>query len=322
MLPVSASLLSDPDRARVQLVDCLKKGQLFLLLGAGVSGGFGLPSWPLLVQRCMRKSAPAKHGNLIVAKNAPQDELTRLMDSCRGAFANGKAFNEFIRDRLYATNEDPPPPDRPDDQKKPPKEPDQESLSRWYGVDVSRRLIHAIGSLIIGSKRGRITDILTVNYDDIIEGYLRWHGYDTQTVCEWPCLLQKADARIFHLHGYLPRSGPVSDEEVICSAKSYERKLAAGINNPWSRLARHYFDTKISLTVGASVRENTFGVINNEAFANPGSGNGCIGFQTLGPSSTDEDIQYLNERKIAAIKFNDYEEMPEFLKSIAHAAME
>src|ERR1035437_7294833 len=49
-------------------------------------------------------------------------------------------------------------------------------------------LLIALGALLMGSKRGSVTEVLNVNCDDVLNWYLALHGFDTQVVTRLPSL--------------------------------------------------------------------------------------------------------------------------------------
>ncbi len=203
----------------------LHRGALMLFLGSGVSSGFGLPSWAHLVAKVVGKGDDVGFVQSLAGKT--DKEMARLIDN---EDDGSKDYIDGVHNALYF--------ELPEDL--------TERLSR-------SPLLLAVAALLTGSCRGRISTIITYNYDDLLKQYLRMLGYsvcvrtgpsDTST---W------ADVEINHVHGYLPQSreGESKPSELVLSEKSYRQRRAL-IDEGWSSYVEHSLYSKIGLFLGLS----------------------------------------------------------------------
>ncbi|MCK5347679.1 MAG: hypothetical protein KAR20_29930, partial [Candidatus Heimdallarchaeota archaeon] len=154
----------------------LRKGSLCLFLGAGVSKSTGqFPSWVELVRFCTEEK------NIIqdIHDDEPIDSLLMLMDSVRRKCASPAEYKEVVQSFL------------------------SQNFERTYS-HAQNLLLIAIGALAMSSRRGSVNDIITYNFDDLLEWYLGLHGHMIQVITELPYLHEDVDVRIYHPHGFLP----------------------------------------------------------------------------------------------------------------------
>ncbi len=127
--------------------------------------------------------------------------------------------------------------------------------SRWEtkGGHWASPTLVALGSLMSGTNRGRIDTVLTLNFDSILEMYLRLYGYITQTVTKFPSTLHRADVHVFHSHGYLPYSPEDGSDtpDILLTSQTYLEAL--GDRNDSRRdMMEHIFGQKKVLAIGLS----------------------------------------------------------------------
>ncbi|HEX7855925.1 MAG TPA: SIR2 family protein [Sphingobium sp.] len=183
------------------LADQLIQGRLGLFLGAGISGPLDLPNWETLVRR--------------------------MADGAGEPIAPG-AFNpitkaERLRQKFFQT----------------PtalKEATKRALYQGVTLDFARisqnRLLSAIGSLVMASRRGSIAKVITLNFDDLLELFLEYHGFTTATVhdgCHWA---QNADVVVYHPHGYLPLGHDGQSEAIVLDTSSFHSVMTSPLWGP------------------------------------------------------------------------------------------
>lgn len=175
------------------LAEQLKSGCLSLVLGAGVSVAFKLPDWNKLIvhmeELMSKKCPPTITGNM--------EKAEWLKEQC-----NDEAeYIEFVRQALYKDG----------------KAFDMSSMS-------TNTTLNAIYSLSSNSKRGAVKNILTFNFDNILEIYLKHYGRVVSTHANGNKYNEESDVNIYHMHGYLPN--PNTKEEcskhIIFDKKSYD----------------------------------------------------------------------------------------------------
>jgi hypothetical protein len=85
----------------------------------------------------------------------------------------------------------------------------------------------AIGALIMASLRGSVSEIVSFNYDDVLERYLTYHGLKVIPTFEERFWANRGDAIIYHPHGFLPSPGsPFATRStfVVLDRKSYSAR--------------------------------------------------------------------------------------------------
>jgi hypothetical protein len=178
----------------------LLAGRLGLFLGAGVSSFFGLPDWKELVTR--------------IAETAG-DPVTPGFDPIMKAEAlRAKHFKDpanylaAVKSALYKD-----------------KELDFAKIS-------TSRLLTAIGSLVMASRRGSAAKIITLNFDDLLELYLEFHGFTTAAVhdgCHWA---QNQDVVVYHPHGFLPLGHRQQSESIVLGTTSFHEVMKSDLWRP------------------------------------------------------------------------------------------
>ena len=112
----------------------------------------------------------------------------------------------------------------------------------------------AVAALITGSRRGRVTSVVTYNYDDLRKQYLDMLGYAVCVRKEFRNLSTLGDVEINHVHGYIPQSGIdvlAIRRNLSLVNKSY-RGRPASIDERWAPYVAHCLYSKIGLFIGLS----------------------------------------------------------------------
>ena len=173
------------------LADQLIAGRLGLFLGAGASDFFGLPNWQTLVTRI---ATSVGEGTPPVGFN-PINKAEALRVKY---FAERPSdFNAAVKNALY------------------------QGKTLDFSVISQNRLLSAVGSLVMASRRGSAAKVFTLNFDDLLELYLEFHGFTTATVhdaCHWA---QKEDVVIYHPHGFLPLAHTEESESIVLGTTSF-----------------------------------------------------------------------------------------------------
>lgn len=167
----------------------LLAGRLVLVLGAGVSMKFGLPGWDLLIKKAYRQKKVSMPRDRKSSLDRAEDLLTRV---CK---KNEIDFAETMRKALY------------------------EGFKLSRQALASKELLNAIGALMMPSVRGNVKEVITFNFDDLLETYLGYYGFVTQSVFRLPVWNTRADVRVYHPHGLLPVDVSKSVEEGILMAR-------------------------------------------------------------------------------------------------------
>jgi len=215
---------ADPFLAVPAVGALLRDGCVNLFLGAGVSAGFGLPRWTVLVARILGKGDDAAFIAELGTKSDKQ--LGMLVD----AVDNGKVeYAERVHSALYR---------------------DVDNLLEQLQRSP---LLLAVVALLTGTSRGRIHHVFTYNYDNLLEQYLQMLGYSVCVRTGPTDFSSKSDVEVNHVHGFLPQSWKSSDKlpEIILSERSY-RDRRSGIDSGWSSQVEHSLYSKAALLIGLS----------------------------------------------------------------------
>lgn len=209
------------------LAGALKEGSLALLLGAGCSTGMALPGWHQIVNALSSK-LPSKSKTSFTS-HTPAEKLFATMETVRSALGDteylAKVRRELYKNHQNGINKEPTP------------------------------LLRALGAAMISSKRGSVRDVITLNFDCILEWYLGFHGMVAQVISRWPRLLFAADVQIYHPHGYLPISDEFGEksEMIVFDSQEVDRNLRS--DTAWQQVFKQLLTSRVILAVGLSGRD-------------------------------------------------------------------
>lgn len=220
--------LQRPDLATPILGQYLTTGALTLFLGAGASTSAGLPSWPVLIQRLHEAAGLAVPD---VDGSTSADELQRLADNVQRQCADQSQFVALLGECLYT----------------------DVVLSEKQLFDP---LLIAIGAMLVGSRRGSVQRVVTLNFDSVLEWYLTLCGLVPRVVLQPPTLEGGEDVRVYHPHGYVghPDLAPRRDSDFVILGLQKINERIGQSGDPWFELLRHILRTSVCLFVGMSVR--------------------------------------------------------------------
>lgn len=216
------------DIAKKYLSTALYDGEITLFLGAGISSDLGLPEWKEYVND-LRKETGLSH---IDQDNA--DILQKAVGEVYRKYKNNENdFKNLLKSCLYR------------------------KMPILSTSVLKSDLLLSIGGLLMGSKRGSVKRVVTLNYDSLIEWFLRIFGFVVKTVHDFPFIEGGEDVTVYHPHGFLPHPTlNLSDsKKVLLSLDSVNERIGT-IGDQWYELTRHMLRTGICVFVGLS--ENTF----------------------------------------------------------------
>lgn len=274
----------------------LKDGSLVLFLGAGTSKGFGLPDWVGLVNS-MRKEV-----NLpLLSSSSSAEELQNAADEVADELKNNGNLVDLTEKYLY------------------------ENIQSLPLIKVfENKILLSISALLMGSKRGHVTRVVTLNYDSMIEWFLSLFGFMVKTIYELPALEGSEDVRIYHPHGYIPHPDLNANRSdfVILGMDEVNKRLGT-VGHPWFEMTRHILDSGVCLFLGMSER-----TLSDRALAPlfTTSGQKHNGIRPLGvwilknPISTSKEKEFARNN-IIPITITDEQEICNFLLQICQKAM-
>ncbi|HDL00954.1 MAG TPA: hypothetical protein ENH23_01810 [candidate division Zixibacteria bacterium] len=282
-----------PELAVPALGNLLQKGQLCLFLGAGASKGFGLPSWTELIADLLGHKGNSKYIQQLSRKS--DKDISKLIDDIDD---ESQEYLKKVHRALYSSVE--------------------ENLE----AQLQRSpLLLAVSALLTGNCRGRITSIITYNYDNILEQYLQMLGYSVCIRTEPYNLSSWADVEINQVHGYLPKIWieGVTYNNIVLSEKSY-RKRRASIDEAWGSFVVNCLHMKCGLFIGLSGDDSSILDIVQRAKDKIIRANDYLGYWLLADDAFDRNYKSIHDVGICPIKL-PIKDFPNFLFDICKNAI-
>lgn len=318
----------------------LKEGKLMLVLGAGASASVGLPSWIQLVNKCIEKHNAVNTAQQPIELVKYTDNLNDVLkrtSSVKVSYEEEEFIN-LVKESLYEDLAQEEAPlskelviERIEELYKTHNEKFllefiKEMSSRVYDSKneyqnlLKNELLIAIGALLMGTKRGSIAEVITYNFDDVLEWYLNLNGFVVDIVTDPLALTKNADVTIYHPHGFLPFSDEFSPgESIVFDETSFNRRIGNTGDSPWRDRLRILLSTKKAIFIGLSGDDPTFGP-SLERVQSEVKDRDIIGYWfRKSPSNRDQEISDKNN-KILPIYVDDYSDIPGFLLEITQMA--
>jgi SIR2-like protein len=204
----------------------LVRGRLSLMLGAGISDFYGLPLWLDLVNRLRDRCGEARI--------TTADDPIRTMGALRIKHYKNKTpeFLKAVAEELY----------------------------RGTSVDLEKIRLNstlaAIGSIVMASRRGNASKVVTFNYDNLLETYLEYHGFVTSSVFRPRHWAGNADVTVYHPHGYLPRNQQKAwSDDIVVGTEDYMKLMQPDVSNLWRPLLLTLMRTHSMIYIGVSGKD-------------------------------------------------------------------
>lgn len=195
------------------LSNALRIGRLTVVCGAGVSVGAGVPVWGDLLIRLLESMIDRLSENKAIklGSNAAKEFSERQGASSLilGKYLKnnlGKDFSKYVRDALYAKN------------------------------PTTCDVIDALVELARPQRDGKPLDsIITFNFDALVEENLAAARIPARAIYTEAIRHSSDELPVYHVHGYLPRSGKVASEsEIVFSEDAYHGQFIDPFS--WSNL--------------------------------------------------------------------------------------
>lgn len=299
MRGLSVLELAEPNLAIQYLGTALHRGELALLLGAGVSHASGLPGWQALVEGCESETGvTASPGG-----RSTQELMDAMGSLSRSYLATGRTveeFRELIRRHLY---------------------PQTYLDEGTYPDDQMQNLmLIALGALLMPSSRGSIREVVTMNFDDLLEWYLALHGFTTQSVTNLPCVLRsETDSTIYHAHGFIPLTGVTGPTDwMVLTYREFVARIAGTSGLSWPRFLTNLLSTKRLLTVGTSMSDVDLHVHLEQANSER-SDDDPAGF-VVNDSFSSAEAAALRDMRLVPVALTSHAAVPHFLLDICRFA--
>ena len=218
-----------------ELKQCYKKEKLVLVLGAGVSMSFGLPSWEILLQKLMvetlqkDKSASSVLSKLFAKIFNPSPLIAgRYLQ--KYFEKNNQSFEEEVRNILYQEIE-----------RKTP----------------SLLMDEIVRYCIAPGKSPNLNSIITYNFDDIVEQSIQKSGLDLpfKPIFGNGVDVDAGELPIYHVHGYLPEKEELTEANQITFGEKIYHKQYTDIYS-WNNIVQiNKFRENNCLFIGTSLTD-------------------------------------------------------------------
>lgn len=198
----------------------LQSGRLGMALGAGVSKPFGLPDWHELVARMFKLKGEPQPTNGSAMQLA---EFLRTK-ACGGDAAK---FKELVDQSLY------------------------ENADTSFDALRKNDTIASIGALLMASRRGSASEVVTINFDNLLELYLSYFGFVVNAVAKDIHWNHASDVTIYHPHGFLPYRDPSGrSSDIVLDQASFGKVI--GKDSVWRQVCMNMFRRRSCLFIGMS----------------------------------------------------------------------
>ncbi len=217
------------DEAKSDLSGKINKKQVSLILGAGISVPYNIPSWTSLLdnifieQENLLKTAGYIETNIFkrVRGFDPLISARYLRKTASGSFESA------LRKLLYSN----------------------------LNTSSTSNLINSIARIISEKGIPYIDTIITYNYDDILETELKKNKIDSKTIINNLEDYNPRLVNVYHVHGYLPRKGQIPKSmNLVLSENDYFTQYKQPYN--WSDLIQiETFRSKTCIFIGLSLTD-------------------------------------------------------------------
>ncbi len=281
----------EPTLAKGELGRLLRLGAIRLFLGAGASMGFGLPSWQLLIARVLQQDTNSDFMSTLPTKEP--ESLCRMVDAVDDG---SETYARKVHEALYR--------DVPAD---------------LVAQFAQSPLLLAAAALVTGTDRGRVDSIVTYNYDDLLERYLRMLGFSSCVRSTPSDLTTRAHVEIGYVHGRLAYTGQDFGRlDIVLSEKSY-RARRSEIQEGWAAIVVHGLCSKIGLFIGLSGNDQSMLDVMERAKNRVARGQNYNGYWILTPNAYEQNKDRILSVGMCPLRFSK-EEIPRFLFSVCEQA--
>lgn len=282
---------------RQQLVDYLAaqlvRGRLSLVLGAGISKPFGLPDWQELLNGLFSEQGT----------RPPSDTPERQAEYFRLHYYKGDptGFIDAIRRVLYA------------------------KVKTDFATLRANGTLAAISSLVMASSRGSVSDVITFNFDNLLEIFLGYHGFVTSSIFRSLHWSESADVTVYHPHGLVPfdpKQVGSRQDELILDQSSYSGVVGKA-ENPWRQTALTVLRRRTCLFIGLSGADNNLDSMLKECRDQHASRAENTAYWGVTFSTADNAVasSIWQDRGVFYNKITDYvQDLPDFLFAICQKA--
>lgn len=298
---IPIKLIAEDNRLiTTMLSEHLFEGKLALALGAGVSKFLGFPRWWELVDGiCVEHNGESSINELTTI-----DELNLTVDEIERDINDSIKFNKLVKKTLYKY---------------------VDYLDN--ATVIKNELLISLGALMMGSRRGSVNNVITYNYDDVIEWYLGLHGFDVRVIYDPRTMTTNSDVTIYHPNGFLPlQDNKRCTENIIFSETSFiyrEREITVD-DKLWANILDRLFIEKIFIFIGLSGKDPTINPRLLQIFENQLDKKRPVGywFYLREHGMEQKEIKKNLKYGIVPIVVKNEDDIPRYLLNVCKDAMD
>jgi hypothetical protein len=174
--------------------------------------------------------------------------------------------------------------------------------------------------MLLAAGPGSRTEVVTFNWDDLLEKYLSLHGRIALPIYEELHWAQNADVTVFHPHGYLPyKNDLVRSKKLIFDQLSYDEIM--GSETIWKQVLLGLFRTRTCMLIGLSCDDpNLSALLVRVKGEHASLANNTI-FWGVVFTAGEKTRQRWTDRGIYPVILRDYDELPQRLFDVTRAAV-
>jgi hypothetical protein len=179
----------------------------------------------------------------------------------------------------------------------------------------------------MASMRGSVSQLVTFNFDDVLERYLAYHGIIASPIFEEKFWADKGDVVIYHPHGFLPSHGSPYHEMssyIVLDRRSYSERTGRA-DQRMNQTMETIMQSHICLFIGLSGNDQRLDSLivttmneNKHAYSSSRIGYWGVVFST---SKEPTVSKMWEERGIFLHSLDNYEpDLPRFLFEVCQSA--
>lgn len=217
------------------LNDSYKKDKLVLVIGAGVSIEFGVPTWNNLLQLLMVHTIE-KDSNSPDVLSQFFNEIFTPNPLISGRYLqryfeeNNSSFEKMVREVLYS------------------------DINKEKESDLFNEIIKLC---VAPGKSPNLDSIITYNFDDILESKLNSTGLEIpyKIIHGIGMEIKNGELPIYHVHGFLPETGKLTDSNKITFGENNYHEQYTNIYS-WNNIVQiNKFRDNTCLFIGSSLTD-------------------------------------------------------------------
>lgn len=202
-----------------------------LFLGAGISEPFKLPDWKALVNTMFAKARKPRPPGL------PDTAAAEWL--LTNHYRDRLSFASAVQESLYSAG----------------------TVSNAH-LETSP-LLSAIGALVMSSVRGNAANVVTFNYDDLLESYLSWRGFAVEAIDVLPRWTSLADVSVLHPHGLLRSDMSRPNRGVVLTQLDYD-EIVGDSKDLWRQRLTSIMRSTTPIFIGLSGDDDNLTNMMNE----------------------------------------------------------